>query len=913
MSKKIKMVLVLAAMLSLAGAVQAGDWVSVSSKTGDWFTVAWDSGHAPPGNTDTALIIDSTITLPSPGITGSLDNLYVGFVLSSTLTVNAGANLSVTFTESVAKQGGVTGVLNLYGTNYGGWLRVGNEEANSMGTVNVYSGGLLTTGNVLTGCDIGFASGTGYGKVNLKGTGSMNVGGGSGLNIYATGHLDMEAGKLRVAGNQITQLADYIASGKITGYGGAGTVNAPVLGTGPDAGYTVVTANGLPPTCASQGVYLPADLNHDCYVNFADLMLFVEDWLKCNDSLDPMCQGDNFSAFAEGYPFSFIYGGVDSNNLLPQWIKQVQKNVLDANSTRTITTWVDQSSGLKVTFEKITYSDFPAVDWLLYFENTGDANTAIIENVQVLDTSISDPCYILHKTTGNHPDVNQFEVSTLPISTTTPQILNADNGVSSYKDLPFFKIETGHSSIIIAIGWTGNWQATMECPDDMALQLKAGLGAWAHLSKPHFCLYPGEKVRTPRILAMVWDGQTIESNAQFRQLIYKHYSPLMNGQKPLPVATCNTCFTRNGAWLCQTTEENQISLINGYAPLGVKIMVTDAGWYQDCNGDDWAAGMGSWVPRTDHYPNGMAPVAAAAADNNQIWGLWFAPEMVMPGTIIDTEHPELKIGSILNFGNPAARDYMYNIVDNFMQMRGFRVYRTDSGCVPTIEPEGANRAGITEIKHVMGLYEYWDRIIANRPDTFRIFAAHRIDIEVLKRFHVHQKSDIWCNNEIDQASMWALSQYLPNNQIETAIDRMDDYTFHSMLACSMTLGWIADANDFDFNRAQAILTKYRSIAPLLIGAWYPLLPFSRDTAAWMASQYHRPDLEQGIVLAFRHDNSTQSTKVLQLYGLTPAANYQVYFNSTGQTISRTGTQLMQELSITIPNQHQSELIEYKKY
>ena len=81
----------------------------------------------------------------------------------------------------------------------------------------------------------------------------------------------------------------------------------------------------------------------------------------------------------------------------------------------------------------------------------------------------------------------------------------------------------------------------------------------------------------------------------------------------------------------------------------------------------------------------------------------------------------------------------------------------------------------------------------------------------------------------------------------------------------------------------------------------------------MASQYHRPDLEQGIVLAFRHASSAVSTKVLPLYGLTPMATYQVYFNSAGQTITRTGTQLMQEgLSVTIPATNKSELIEYQK-
>ena len=918
MSKEIMYVSIFVLLLSLMSMAQAAT-VSVSSKTGDWNTVTWDSGASPAGNGDTALLIDSRLTLSAPGITGSLTNLYIAHVLDSSLTIDAGANLSVSNEQLVGRMFGTPylGTLNVYGSNDAVYLKIGAEAPGGVGIVNVYSGGLLK--GVAT-TDIGSASG-GFGIVNLIGSGNMDV---NVLNILATGVLDIEAGKLRAAGDQITALAAYISGGKITGYGGTGTVNAPVLGTGGDAGYTVVTANTPPPTCASQGVYLPGDFNQDCYVDIADLLQFIDDWLKC-DELNPGCQGDNYAAFNEGYPFSFTYGGLPSRGLLPQWTKQVQTNVLDANRTQDITTWVDPSSGLKVTFDKITYSDFPAVDWLLYFENTGTANTGIIENIQALDTSIYDPGYILHKTNGNLPNETQFDVSILPISQATPQVLSAENGVSAYKDLPFFKVETDNSSIIIAVGWTGNWKATMESPDDVVLQLKAGMRSRDYLSDPRFYLYPGEKVRTPRILAMVWEGETIESNAQFRQLIYKHYSPLRNGQEPLPVVSCNTCFTRDGWWLTQTTEENQISLINAYAPLDVDIMVTDAGWMVGCidEGNQWGAGQGSWFPRADHYPNGFGPVAAAAAANGQIWGLWFSEEIVQPGSIIDVDHPELEIGTLLNFGDPDAIDYMYNILDDLFNLPGFGVYRHDGGSTPTIEPEGVNRMGITEIKYVMGLYEYWDRIATDRPNSYRIFAGHRIDLEILKRFHVHQKSDIWCNPLLDQSGLWALSQYLPNNRIECALDQYDDYTFHSMLASSMVCGFVADANDpyvpddpddpydFDFLRAQEIIAKYRSVAHLLVGAWYPLLPYSRVGTVWMASQYHRPDLDQGIVLAFRHSASTESTKVLQLHGLTPTTTYDLYFNSTDQTISYTGAALMQGLSLTIPNTLQSELIEYK--
>lgn len=35
--------------------------------------------------------------------------------------------------------------------------------------------------------------------------------------------------------------------------------------------------------------HLPADLNHDCHVNLEDFALFAQNWLKCNDPMDPAC------------------------------------------------------------------------------------------------------------------------------------------------------------------------------------------------------------------------------------------------------------------------------------------------------------------------------------------------------------------------------------------------------------------------------------------------------------------------------------------------------------------------------------------------------------------------------------------------------------------------------------------------
>ena len=107
-----------------------------------------------------------------------------------------------------------------------------------------------------------------------------------------------------------------------------------------------------------------------------------------------------------------------------------------------------------------------------------------------------------------------------------------------------------------------------------------------------------------------------------------------------------------------------------------------------------------------------------------------------------------------------------------------------------------------------------------------------------------------------------------------------------------------------------MLAHYRELRPLLIGAWYPLTPYTIDQAKWLAEQFHRPDLNQGMVLAFRHEKSTDATMKLQLHGLDAATQYELHFDSANKTERHTGRELMEGLDVSLPNHPDSELITY---
>jgi len=621
------------------------------------------------------------------------------------------------------------------------------------------------------------------------------------------------------------------------------------------------------------------------------------------------------------FPFSFTYGGKPSDALLKTWTHRTEKVAADADRDKELLSWEEPSGGLRVECEITRFAEFSAVEWLLHLENTSRTDTQIVQDVNACDIVLSSPRsssprYLLHRTKGGVPDPTHFEATVDAIDATHPATLGAGSGRSSTVDFPFFKFDTGRGAVIVAVGWSGCWKADAVCPVDHHLRVTAGI------EQTHFLLHPGERVRMPRMLVLFSEGDSRDANARFRELIYKHYAARRDNQPQLPMLFCNTCFTRGGGWLNECNAENQISLIKAYAPLGLEALLTDAGWFRG----GWPSGAGNWTPREDAYPQGMGPVAAAAKAHNMVYGLWFEPERVVANTDLHTQHPDWLLRRqegedttyLLNFGLPEVQEYFFQIVAGFMELPGFRFYRQDFNMDPLPYwrfSDAPDRQGISEIKYIEGLYAYWDRIAATWPDSIREECAsggHRIDLETVMRLHMHQKTDYWFDNETDQSSLWGTSQYLPNNTIVAHLNRLDDYSFHSTLASSLCLGWIADAPDFDLKRAKHLTDRYLAVRHLLVGAWYPLLPSSRDPNDWAGSQFHRADLDEGMMLVFRRADSPYPTAELALRGLRPDDRYEVVSDRTGALGVWTGAELAQSLTLHLPERHSSDLIIYRK-
>ena len=241
-------------------------------------------------------------------------------------------------------------------------------------------------------------------------------------------------------------------------------------------------------------------------------------------------------SFREEPPFSFVYGGRPSSALLWNWKSEVRTSELDAARTRQEVTYTDPETGLAVRAIATIFKDFPAVEWVLYFKNTGAADTPILQDIRTLDAPLRSP--------GGDPIVHYAKGAVCSMDDYMPlrRVLNAKGrlhvqpggGRSSSDYLPFFNVEMkGGDGVVIGIGWSGEWAATFTHEAGPEFRAQAGMAL------THLRLYPGEEIRTPLVLTIFWQGgDRLRGHNLLRRFILKHHRPSAGGQ-PVNMSMCN--------------------------------------------------------------------------------------------------------------------------------------------------------------------------------------------------------------------------------------------------------------------------------------------------------------------------------------------------------------------------------------
>jgi len=627
---------------------------------------------------------------------------------------------------------------------------------------------------------------------------------------------------------------------------------------------------------------------------------------------------DRQSFLTTATPFSFVYDGVPSAELLNDWTHSAETKEEPGRVIRTVR-WTDAKTGLQVSAVVTLFERYAAVEWVLHFENTGMQETPIIESIQTLDVLLRTGYYrkpaVLHQLTGDVCGEKSF----LPLETTLeagkPVVFAPTGGRPSNGAFPFFNLQYGDEGLITAIGWSGQWAARVDRGNTGPTRLQAGM------EKTCFRLHPGERVRSPRILLMPWKGDRLAGHNRFRRLLLFEYAPRLNG-RPLRLPVAAQCFDRYSWTRPQwSTEAGQLHAVQATYDLGCDTHWFDAAWFEG----GFPNGVGNWFCRPKSFPNGLKPISDACHRLGLKFLLWFEPERVAPGTQIAREHPEFVFGGanggLFKLNDPDARRWLTDLLSNRITDFGLDVYRNDFNIDPLKYWRGADapdRQGITEIRYVEGHYAMWDELRARHPGLWIDDCAsggRRIDLETLMRSVPLWRSDTGCSPghaDWDQIQTVGLNQYLP--LLTSCAWEPKAYILRSAATGGSITQFDYLNEQFSMEEAQAAMREVKENQKFWYGDFYPLTRASAGPDALIAWQLHRADLNAGIVLVFRRSECPYPALQAGLHGLKADAQYSVEFideTRTRQQQILTGRALLSDFELRVPKKGTSLLVRYR--
>jgi alpha-galactosidase len=568
-------------------------------------------------------------------------------------------------------------------------------------------------------------------------------------------------------------------------------------------------------------------------------------------------------------------------------------------------------TGLRI--ETQAYPDHAATEWQFRLRAPEAGESPLYENLKSADFQVAfppDAKVRLHWSKGSHSEPGDFEPKTNPLVVGEPFVLKSFGGRSSDGVMPYFNLASESGGLIVAVGWTGDWKASFE------LQANGKVRVIAGLKRTRFRLAPGEEVRLPSILALNYSGDWIDGQNQFRRLMLAHHTPKNHPPMTLmPVeAGVHGIFPFN-----ETSEEKLVQLATDIAALKLPLDCyhLDAGW----NEGGFPKGQGN--PQADpiRFPNGLAPVGAAVRKTGMRFLAWFEPERAMRGTWLEREHPDWLLKPtgtpdrlryqerdgffLLDLGHPKARQWAIDSISEEITRSGLSFYRQDFNLYPSYfwhTEEKPDEVGLREIRHINGLYAFLDELARRHPDLILDNCAaggRRLDFEMMRRCIVLWRSDsTWGDKSFPQnvqAMTHGLSLWLPLHGLGAAAT--DDLALRSgMGACG---GFsINYRNQKSVAALRKHLESYLKIRPLYTGEFYPLTPHSLDTTSWIAWQFHRADLNEGVIQVFRRPEAKSEKLTVKLRGLDPQQRYEIEDLDGGKEV-RAGAELMRGHAITL--------------
>lgn len=544
------------------------------------------------------------------------------------------------------------------------------------------------------------------------------------------------------------------------------------------------------------------------------------------------------------------------------------------------------------------FPEAECVEWALHLSNPGATDTPILSELLSIDLTIAPALekrpVVIHAVHGCDYGEAPFTIEHIVPERNKPWRIGNPGGGKTWQSLPFLNLDFGERGLFCALGWPGRWMLTVEHRDDGIIRLMGGI------ERAELSLHPDEAISLPTVLLMFWEGDRIAAHNRFRKHILNHHSPTCNGEPTPDLSACAAwggMKTNNHLRLIETIRQQQVPF---------DLYWVDAGWYgaaheteeyQSLKTEDWFFHVGDWRPNVTVHPNGLKPISEAAHAAGMKFLLWFEIERAIETSPWILEHPDWYFERrnsmvlagrtchwrVFNFGNPEARQAMTDHIARLISDNGIDIFRQD--CNVWLSPcwdenDTTGHVGMAEIRYVEGLLTFWDTLRQRFPHLI-IDAVQRRDLATVERALDFSRADIEFLPHTDviasQTALYGLSHWMPLSGTGTPYRPGRDYEWLSGLSPSYGASifpGISDVPvqvgppvDYPWDWLRRMLTIQRRARPFFRGDFYPLLDHVSSNQHWEVMQFHRPDLEAGMVLVYRRPDSPFTAAQFPLRGI----------------------------------------------
>ena len=610
--------------------------------------------------------------------------------------------------------------------------------------------------------------------------------------------------------------------------------------------------------------------------------------------------------------YNFTVGGKDFRTHINEWeISPADDNGAADERPRGKTSVINlrhKESPLTARVEATIYEDYAACEWTVYIANSGEEKSPVIKNFCGADCTIDTGKSEVYFSKGSEPAADDFELMRSDISF-NKLVFNA-NGGRSESFLPYFNIHGSSFSATAAVGWTGQWYASLK---------SAGNGVRFTAKQEFFKapLLPGEEIRSPLVTLCFYEGNNpLAGFNQFRKFekdcVYPESIGVMNGYVIANEFSRKTCD--------ELIEE--VNSIDEEIIDGTDYFWMDAGWYEYNEG--WYDGVGNWTPDKSRFPEGLKPLSDAMAARGKKFLLWYEPERVRENTVLYNEgikHEgwivQIDDNLLWNLGNDDACRFLSEYIAASLRENGVSMYRQDFNFCPLEYWRKADknfcsgRTGITENRYVTNLYKYLD-YLCDSIDSLVIdncaSGGKRLDIEMTRRSLPLWRSDYNCGNadgtvkedvlEATQSMTYGLSCWL----VYSGTNRY----FHSEYASRSA---ILTAQSV-YQPSPQEYCKYGDISGYMTENYFPLTYGGTGSANILAMQFGSES--EGAALIYKREKVSQNSYQLVLNGLRPDKIYSLTdIDNPDFTCEKSGEELMTRgIELTISDTPKAAVIRY---